>query len=173
MVKLKKAIFFDRDGVLIDAPVDSNKKPISIKNITQIKFCNNITKICKKYSNDYLLIMVTNQPDYKRRKNTKKNIIQINALIKKKLNLDDVFVCYSTDDNCYFRKPNPGMILEAKKKFNLDIKKSFFIGDRWRDIGAGRKAGCKTIFIDREYNENLIYKPNYVVKNLKKVLTII
>lgn len=173
MVDFNRAIFFDRDGVLINAPIDQNKKPKSINNLNQIEFCEGIFEICKKYKNFFLLIMVTNQPDFKRKKNTKKNIIEINNFIKKKLKLDDIFVCYSDDDKCFYRKPNPGMIFEAKKKYKINLNKSFFVGDRWRDIDAGNAAGCKTIFIDRSYNEKLNKKPNFIVKNLKKVLSII
>ena len=173
MVKLNKAIFFDRDGVLIDAPINKDNKPISILKVKDVKFCDGIKKVCKRLSKDYLLIMITNQPDFKRKKNTKKNIVEINKFIKKELKLNDVFVCYSKDDKCFFRKPNPGMLIAAKDKYKLNIKKSFFIGDRWRDIDAGNAFGCKTIFIDRSYNEKLNKKPNFIVKNLKNVLSII
>ena len=83
-MKLKKAIFFDRDGVLIHAPIKNNK-PISIQNIKKLKFCMGIKKLCKFYKKNYLLIMVTNQPDFVRKKNTKKNITEINQYIKKML----------------------------------------------------------------------------------------
>ena len=173
MVKLNKAIFFDRDGVLIDAPINKDKKPTSILNVEDIRFCDGIKEVCKTFAKDYLLIMITNQPDFKRKKNTKKNIIEINKFVKKKLKLNDIFVCYSNDDKCFVRKPNPGMLIAAKEKYNLNIKKSFFIGDRWRDVDAGNAVGCKTIFIDRTYNEKLNKKPNFIVKNLKNVLSII
>ena len=102
----------------------------------------------------------------------KKNINQINVFLKNKLNLDDVFVCFCKDDSCKNRKPNPGMLIQAKKKFNVNLKKSFFIGDRWRDIDAGKKVGCKTIFIDYCYNEKLNNKPDYVVKNVKDIINL-
>ena len=56
-------------------------------------------------------------------------------------------VSYSDDDKDYFRKPNPGMIIRIKK-YKLDLKKCFMVGDRWRDIDAGHKANCKTILIE-------------------------
>ena len=65
------------------------------------------------------------------------------------------------------------MIFKAKKKYNINLKKSFFIGDRWRDIGAGKRAGCKTIFIDRKYNEKNRFKADYNIKTTKKILSII
>ena len=114
-MKLKKAIFFDRDGVLIHAPIKNNK-PISIQNIKELKFCMGIKKLCKFYKKNYLLIMVTNQPDFVRKKNTKKNITEINQYIKKMLDLDSIYVSYSDNDKNNDRKPNSGMLLKAKKK---------------------------------------------------------
>jgi D-glycero-D-manno-heptose 1,7-bisphosphate phosphatase len=173
MPQIKEAaIFFDRDGVLIDAPL-INKKPISVQNVKDVKLCKSILKICNYYKSNYYLIMVTNQPDYSRGVNSKKNIIDINNFLKKKLNLDMIYVCYSDNDKNIDRKPNPGMLLKAKKKYKIDLKKSFMIGDRWRDIGAGNRAGCKTIFIDRNYAEKLTYKPNHSIRKLKDVFLII
>ena len=88
--------------------------------------------------------MITNQPDYLRKKNSKKNISQINYYLKKKLLLDDIFVCFHDDSsNCICRKPKPGMLFKAKKKHNINLKQSYFIGDRWRDIEASKKTKCK------------------------------
>ena len=168
----KIAIFFDRDGVLIEAPLLKGK-PKSTKELKDVKLCKDIIKLCKKYKDKYLLIMATNQPDFVRKENTKKNIQIINQYLKKKLNLDDIYVCYSDDDNCYNRKPNPGMIYDAKIKHNINLKKSYFIGDRWRDIGAGNKAKCITIFINRNYSEKNIFKAKYNVKEISEILKII
>ena len=173
MHKIKEAaIFFDRDGVLIEAPL-INKKPTSVQSLKHVKLCKNILEICQYYKKNYYLIMVTNQPDYSRGVNSKKNIININNFLKKKLNLDMIYVCYSDNEKCIDRKPNPGMLLKAKKKYKINLKESFMIGDRWRDIGAGNRAGCRTIFIDRNYSEKLIYKPNYSIRKLKDILLII
>ena len=173
MHKIKEAaIFFDRDGVLIEAPL-INKKPTSVQSLKDVKLCKNILEICKYYKKNYYLIMVTNQPDYSRGVNSKKNIININNFLKKKLNLDMIYVCYSDNEKCIDRKPNPGMLLKAKKKYKINLKKSFMIGDRWRDVGAGNRAGCRTVFIDRNYSEKLIYKPNYSIRKLKDILLII
>ena len=167
-----KAIFFDRDGVLIEAPT-IKRLPKSVKKLAEIKMCKGIKKICKFYKKKYLLIMITNQPDFSRKKNTKKNINEINDYLKKKLNLDYIFTCFCKDNKCKNRKPNPGMILNGAKKFKLDLSKSFVIGDRWKDIGAGKKANCKTILIDKNYNELMKFKPNFKVKDLQKIYKII
>jgi D-glycero-D-manno-heptose 1,7-bisphosphate phosphatase len=168
----ESAIFFDRDGVLIDAPIIDNK-PTSSTTLKDIKLCKDIKKICNYYSSKYYLIMVTNQPDATRGVNSKKNIIEINKFLKKELNLDSVYVCYSANDKCFDRKPNPGMLLKAQLKYKINLKKSFMIGDRWRDIGAGNKVGCTTIFIDRNYSEKLNYKPNYCILKLNEIFSII
>ena len=82
MVK-KNAIFFDRDGVLIKAPVDNNNKPKSIKTYDQIEWIDDIENICSFYKKNYYLIMVTNQPDVTRKINSIKNVKKINSEIKK------------------------------------------------------------------------------------------
>ncbi len=169
---MNRAIFFDRDGVLITAPLGKNNKPESAQTLSRINLTPGIIKLCRNLKKKYYLFMITNQLDFARKKNTKKNINQINVFLKNKLNLDDVFVCFCKDDSCKNRKPNPGMLMQAKKKFNVNLKKSFFIGDRWRDIDAGKKVGCKTIFIDYSYNEKLNNKPDYVVKNVKDIINL-
>jgi D-glycero-D-manno-heptose 1,7-bisphosphate phosphatase len=168
----KKAIFFDRDGVLIDAPI-INGKPQSIQILKAIKLCKNIVKICNFYRKKYFLIMITNQPDFSRGTNTKKNINEINNFLKKKLKLNSIFVCFSDDDKSFDRKPNPGMLLRAEKKYKINLKESYMIGDRWRDIGAGKRAGCKTIFINRKYSEKQIFKANYHITKLEEIFKII
>lgn len=171
-MKTDSAIFFDRDGVLIKAPI-VNGLPKSSQTIQEIILCEGIVDFCKFFKKRYKLIMITNQPDVERGINTKENILKINSFLKETLLLDDVYVCYSADDKCYDRKPNPGMLEKAAKKHIINSNKSYFIGDRWRDIQAGKKFGCKTIFIDREYDEILNVKPDFKVKNIKEIFDII
>ena len=170
MVK-KKAIFFDRDGTLIKTKKKKNK-PIAIKNIEECKIFPSVKWILKKLSKKYLLFIVTNQPDVFTKDNTKKNVLEINDFLKKKLPITKIFTCYCKNNKCTYRKPNIGMIIKATQIYNLDLSKRFIIGDRWRDIDMGLKSGCKTIFIDKKYNEKLNYHPNYSIKfffELKKI----
>jgi len=173
VIKSNRAIFLDRDGVIIKAPTINNK-PKSIKKLNELTFIKGIITFCRYYKKkNYFLIMVTNQPEVKRKKNTKRNIIQINNFIQKKLKLDKVYVCYSDNEKSFDRKPNPGMVLKSKSKYKLNLKKSFIVGDRWRDIGVAHKTGCISILIDRNYDEKMIFKPNYVVKKIKDIYKII
>lgn len=170
MINRKRAIFLDRDGVLIEAPLDKNGKPTSIKNRKNVKFIKGIKSFCKKYKKYFFLIMITNQPEFERKVNSKKNIIEINNYVKKKLDLDYIFVCFSNNEKNYFRKPNPGMIYLAKDKFNLNLKKSYFVGDRWRDIDAGNKAGCQSVLLKHNYKEKLNTKPKIQINKISDLI---
>ena len=173
MVSSKRAIFLDRDGVLVEAPTIRNK-PKSIKKLKELKFINGVISFCNYYKKkNFLLIMVTNQPEVSRGKNSKKNVIEINNFIQQKLKLDDLFVCYSNDDKNFNRKPNPGMVLKSKSKHKLNLKKSYIIGDRWRDIGVAHNSGCISIFIERNYDEKMIFKPTHIVKKIRDIYKII
>ena len=169
----KKAIFLDRDGV-INEVIIRDGKPCSPNNIDELKINPYAKELIQhlKFKN-YLTVVVTNQPDVERKKVSKEDVIEINNFLQKSLNLDDVFVCFSDDNNCSHRKPNPGMLLDAQKKWNIDLSFSYLIGDRSKDIEAGIKAGVKTIFIDYNYNEKKPLFSNYTVSSLNDVKKII
>jgi len=167
-----KAVFFDRDGTLIKTFVKKNK-PLSINNIKDLKLFNNAKFVIDRLSKNYKIFIITNQPDVARGLNSKKNVIEINSKLKKLLSLNKIYTSYSSNDENYFRKPNPGMILKAKKEFNLNLKKSYVIGDREKDIIAGAKAGCKTILIKKSYNNHKTIRCSHLINKLKDILRII
>ena len=168
--KKRRCIFFDRDGTLIENPQNSGNKPNSFNNLNQVHLKRDVKEICSKLKKKYLLFLFTNQPDVTRKKNSRINVENINFFLKKELSLDYILVNYSDDEKNYFRKPNPGMLFYAKKKFDIDLKNSYVVGDRWRDIDAGYAANCKTIFIDKNYNEKLNHNPDFRVKNIKEII---
>ena len=89
--------------------------------------------------------------------------------LRNELLIDDVRTCYHIDaDNCTCRKPKPGMLLEAAHDFKIDLSHSFMVGDRWRDIEAGKAAGCYTFFIDYGYLEMKPDSPDMVVASLEE-----
>jgi D-glycero-D-manno-heptose 1,7-bisphosphate phosphatase len=114
----------------------------------------------------FLLICVTNQPDVARGAQTLAVVEAMNDYLKKQLPLDDLIVCYDDGDASPRRKPNPGMLLEAGERYAIDLAGSFMVGDRWRDIDAGARAGCRTVFIDCGYRETLRAPPDRVVRDL-------
>ena len=171
---MKKSVFLDRDGVINKAYIKDGL-PQSPNSLNELKILPGVREsIIKLKKLNFICLMVTNQPNVSRKKIEKNSVIQMNNFLKNEIALDDIFVCYHDDsDNCNCRKPKPGLLLQAGKKWDVDFKKSFMIGDRWRDIQAGEKVGCKTIFLDYKYNEKKPKKPDFVSDSLLNAAHII
>ena len=164
---MKKSVFLDRDGVINKVYIKDGL-PQSPNSLNELKILPGVKEsIIKLKKLNFICLMVTNQPNVSRKKIDKNSVIQMNNFLKNEIALDDIFVCYHDDsDNCNCRKPKPGLLLQAGKKWDVDFKKSFMIGDRWKDIQAGEKVGCKTIFLDYKYNEKKPKKPDFVSDSL-------
>ena len=164
---MKKAISLDRDGV-INKTVIKEGLPFSPPSFVQLEILPGVKEsISKLQKLNFVCLVVTNQPDVSRGKIEKKTVIKMNNYLKNEIKLDDIFVCYHDDhDNCKCRKPKPGLLLEASKKWDIDLNKSYMIGDRWKDIEAGKSAGCKIIFIDCNYKETKTKNPNFTIDSL-------
>ena len=92
----------------------------------------------------------------------------MHTFLKRNLPLNAIFGCWhGLDGECECRKPLPGLLFQASKKWQIDLKKSLIIGDRWRDIDSGYAAGCKTIFIDYKYDEELNIQPDYIATSIQ------
>jgi D-glycero-D-manno-heptose 1,7-bisphosphate phosphatase len=101
-----------------------------------------------------MTFVATNQPDVGRGTQTRETVEQMNAVIGHAIAIDEFLVCYhGGEENCECRKPAPGMLLRAAHKYALDLASSYMVGDRWRDIEAGARAGCRTVLIDFAYRE--------------------
>lgn len=161
-----KAIFFDRDGILNNVIIKNNKpySPLSLKNFKIKKKLKKKVKILKK---EYLLFVVTNQPEVSRG-NLKLSILKKqNQLLMNFFKIKRIYVCtHDNSDNCECRKPKTGLFKKAKKENNFQFNESFLIGDRWKDISAGNKLNIKTLFIDYGYNEK---RPKKYLKKFKTV----
>jgi D-glycero-D-manno-heptose 1,7-bisphosphate phosphatase len=82
-------------------------------------------------------------------------------------------MCHDDIDNCDCRKPKPGMLLQAAVKYNIDLAGSWMVGDRWKDVLAGKRAGCRTLFIDRGYTETQDVAADFNVSSLLEAAEII
>lgn len=151
---MRRAVFLDRDGV-INAAIVRDGRPYPPANIAETVLADRAEiSLGRLRERGFLLIVVTNQPDVRRGTMSRERVDEIHRFLAGKLPLDDFFVCYHDDqDQCACRKPQPGLLLEAARKYQIEVAQSYVIGDRWRDIGAGTAAGCRTIFIDHGYNE--------------------
>jgi D-glycero-D-manno-heptose 1,7-bisphosphate phosphatase len=115
----------------------------------------------------FILIVVTNQPDIARGTLSPALLDAMHIELRRHVVLDDVRTCAHDDDAlCVCRKPKPGMLLAAAREHDIDLGASFMIGDRWRDIEAGRRAGCRTVLIDYGWAERPPERPDASAKDL-------
>lgn len=151
---LTAGVFLDRDGVINCAIVDDGK-PRSPSGLADLVILPGVEgALCLLRAAGFRLVVVTNQPDVARGKQTREGVEQLNQWLGACLPLDEFRVCYHDDrDRCFCRKPSPGLLFDAAREGEIDLGSSFMVGDRWRDIEAGYRAGCRTIFIDYGYAE--------------------
>ena len=149
---MRPAVFLDRDGVINRALVRDNK-PFPPARIDQVDVLPGVPEALGRLrAAGYALIVVTNQPDVARGKQTREGVQAIHDHLATLLPVDEFRVCFHDDDDgCPCRKPKPGLLTAAPAHA---LARSIVVGDRWRDIEAGRRAGCRaTVFIDYEYDE--------------------
>lgn len=151
---MRRAVFLDRDGVLIDH--NGSVFSGAVKQLRRLKDAG------------FFLGMVTNQPDIATGKITRQAVDRVNANLACVLPLDAMSVCPHVDaDKCDCRKPKAGMVKAMAKVHDLDISRSFLIGDRWRDISAAYYAGCPGILIGTGYAEPFPHKPDFRAGDLE------
>ena len=153
---MKRAVFLDRDGV-INKVLFRKGKAVSPRKFEEFEFVENIRKEVQRIKDaGFLVIVITNQPEVARRTLPIWELEKMTARLRSFLPIDDIWIC-PHDDNaqCACRKPKHGMIQQALNRYPIDIKKSFFIGDSWRDMELARNVGCKGILIDTLYNQDL------------------
>lgn len=168
----RRAVFVDRDGVLNRAFVRDGK-PYPPKDLSELEILPHVLEALQSLkAQGFDLIVVTNQPDVARGTMKREEVDAINNRLRAELPLDEIVTCFHDgSDNCDCRKPKPGMLLRMEKERGIDLKRSFLVGDRWRDIEAGIAAGCKTIFIDYGYSERSpAAKADYVCKALSEAV---
>jgi len=150
----RRAVFLDRDGVLT-RPVVSDGKPYPPTALAELELLPDAKDALDQLKREGLLLLViTNQPDVARGTQQVAAIEEMHAFLKERLPVDDIFVCYHDDrDHCDCRKPEPGLLLRAAAKYGVTLAESYMVGDRWRDVDAGARAGTRTVWIDRRYAE--------------------
>jgi D-glycero-D-manno-heptose 1,7-bisphosphate phosphatase len=171
-----RAVFLDRDGV-INRALEREEKPYPPRCMEEFEILPEVPGACARLkASGFLLVVATNQPDVGRGTMKQSLVESIHAHMLSRLPIDRVEVCFHPGkgvSDCDCRKPKPGMLLNAARALNIDLSRSWMVGDRWRDVDCGHAAGCKTIFIDRGYSEELKHQPDYRVKDLDAAADII
>ncbi len=176
---MKKAFFLDKDGVFVVQ--NKYKKHIISKDEIMPESIEGLKLIA---NSDYLCIPISNQGWIGTGRLTLEEVASIFESVKQKVSdlggrIDDYYFCpHVTKNNCECRKPKPGMILQAAKKYNIDLSQSYMIGDSTTDILAGKNAGTKTALVLTGYggeDGKCIVTPDIVGENLtdvvRKILT--
>ena len=172
----RKAVFFDRDGTI-------NFDPGYLGNPNLVKLYPGVIEGIKKLKSlGFLIIVISNQSGVTRKlishDDVKSVNDKINHLLKEKgTSIDDFFYCpfhpeFDSEEKTKCRKPSPYMVIEASAKYDIDLHKSFFVGDTASDILCGINAGCETILIMNGKNQSEIFSlkkanktPNFVASN--------
>lgn len=161
----RPAVFVDRDGV-INRAVIVDGKPLAPERLEDLEVLPRVPEaLALLRQAGYALVVVTNQPDVARGRMALSTIEAMHDRLAATLPLDEIRVCYHDDpDDCPCRKPKPGLLLDPP---TYDVARSVLVGDRWRDIEAGKNAGCRaTILIDYRYDEALPREPDVRVASL-------
>jgi D-glycero-D-manno-heptose 1,7-bisphosphate phosphatase len=170
-----RAIFLDRDGVL-NHPVIREGKSYPPARLADLEVYSGLGEPLRRLKDrGFVLIVVTNQPDVARGTTSRETVEGINGAIADAIPAIDRFiVClHDSGDACDCRKPKPGMLLAGAAEFDVDLARSYMVGDRRGDVEAGIAAGCRTIFIDRFYREPAPIHYDHRVSSTLEALAII
>ena len=168
------AVFLDRDGVINRAFIRGGM-PFPPQSVQDLEILPGVSEaLVALKARGYSIVVVTNQPDVARGISSKEAIDSIHRRLEDELAIDAIMTCFHDDsDDCVCRKPKPGLLLQAARDLGIDLSASFMVGDRWRDMEAGKRAGCKTFFVDRSYLERQPVAYDFRVGSLIEASTMI
>ncbi|MBI4887703.1 MAG: HAD family hydrolase [Acidobacteria bacterium] len=158
---MTRAVFLDRDGVITRSLIRDGR-PYAPRSLDEFEILPGVAGALTRLRDaGFLLIVVTNQPDVRKGLVARADVEAMHRRLREALPLDDLFVCYHDDrDGCACRKPSPGMLYAAAVAHEVTLGASCLVGDRWRDIEAGRRAGCTTILVDGGHHEAVASEPH-------------
>jgi len=167
---MRKAVFFDRDGIVNNRLIDDY-----VKTVEEFKFIEDFFLLFRFFKQkDYICVLVTNQQCIGKNIISCEELLEIHDFMQKEL-LNKTGFCF---DHIYFspdlantgsksRKPEPGMFLQAIEDFNISTRESFTIGDSISDVEAGKKVGTTTILVG---NFQDISSADYILPDVASVL---
>ena len=179
MSALRPAVFLDRDGTL-NLQVVRAGKPYPPATMDEFALFPGVPEACAQLAAaGYVLVVATNQPDVGRGDQAQSVVEAMHARLRELVPaLTHIEVCYAPGQGVahaedYRRKPAPGMITDAASNLGLDLARSWMVGDRWRDIDCGQRAGLRTVFIDFGYDEALRAAPDFTVQDFTAAAAVI
>ncbi|MEM7060127.1 MAG: HAD-IIIA family hydrolase [Pseudomonadota bacterium] len=148
----KPGVFLDRDGVLT-VPVFRDGRSFAPLSLDEFRFYEGAAaNVAELKRIGFVVIVATNQPDVTTGKLDPAELDRMHTKITTETGVDGIEVSTATRDAPdRRRKPEPGMLLDAAKKWDIDLKTSYMVGDRASDITCGVRAGCRTVFVDLGY----------------------
>jgi D-glycero-D-manno-heptose 1,7-bisphosphate phosphatase len=168
----RPAVFLDRDGVLNDL-VCRDGAAVSPREPDEFRLRAEAASAVRDLrSAGFPVLVVSNQPDIARGRMGPAALECMTAMLRSAVPVDDVAVCPHDDaDACGCRKPKPGLLLALASRWDVDLARSYMIGDSWRDIGAGRAAGCRTILIGADVGTPI--EPDAALPDLRSAVAAI
>ena len=181
MTLLRPAVFLDRDGTL-NVQVVRDGKPYPPQTTEEFTLLPQAAAACGRLAAaGYILVVATNQPDVGRGTQSQAAVEAMHAKLQRLIpQISRVEVSYAPGTNHApnaqpdrRRKPEPGMLLDAARDLQLDLARSWMVGDRWRDVDCGQRAGVRTVFIDFGYAEALRTAPDYTARSISEAADLI
>ncbi|NQW10028.1 MAG: HAD family hydrolase [Alphaproteobacteria bacterium] len=163
----RRAVFLDRDGVLVRTEVRDGK-PYAALTLDDYEILPEApAAVAALKRAGFATVVVTNQPELARGNVDSATLTAMHDRLRAAMPIDAVYVCpHDSAEGCGCRKPAPGMLRQAAADLDLDFASSYMIGDRWRDVGAGRAVGCVTVLIERGYTEPERLEPDISVADM-------
>ena len=175
----RPAVFLDRDGTL-NRQIIRDGKPYPPNTLAEFELFPGVPAACAALAAaGFILVVATNQPDVGRGDQAQSVVEAMHArLFELVPAITHIEVCYAPGQGVahaedYRRKPAPGMITDAASNLGLDLARSWMVGDRWRDIDCGQRAGLRTVFIDFGYDEALRAAPDFTVQDFTAAAAVI
>lgn len=150
----RRAVFLDRDGVLVETLMREGRAFAALT-LDEFRLCSDTgPQVARLRAAGLLPIVFTNQPEMARGTLSATTLGRMHERLRAELDVADIFVCPHDDAaDCACRKPRPGMLHAAAAKWGINLLASFVVGDRWRDIDAGRAVGSYSVLLDRPYSD--------------------
>jgi D-glycero-D-manno-heptose 1,7-bisphosphate phosphatase len=165
---MRPAVFLDRDGVLNRVKIRDGL-PVGPTELTDFVLVKDAARSVQRLKvAGYVVIVTTNQPELARGRLTPQVLDAMHSKLQSEVPVDAIYVCPHDDaQNCTCRKPRPGLLVTAARDYLIDLSRSFMVGDRWRDVDAGKAAGCRTVLIECGYRETLRSPSDLVASSLE------